>query len=219
MSPNVTHKVLCSRCGVYVDHHGMNQTTNYPLVRHQKGQKCKVGFAGAYMSFFQPPSLYFKFISFLFSRKLIALGVDSNWSVGRSPDKFANTLFRVISSKYPSRSRQILLHNDQFGFKVWLGQFVEGFYSSYLDPQSLHLKECRVYRDASPSALFYWKKNLWITSEHPSPPFCQSSHWTIHHGIPHLQNLKYIDNGALRSVITFATTSWQPLENNITIYK
>jgi hypothetical protein len=79
--PNVNRKVLCSRCGVYVDH-GMNQTTNYPLVRHQKGQKCKVGFAGAYMSFFPTSESLFQvhfILQILFSRKSMLLDPLPFW--------------------------------------------------------------------------------------------------------------------------------------------
>jgi hypothetical protein len=43
------NEVLCSRCGIYINH-GTNNRTKYPLHRHQQGQKCKVGFASAYLT-------------------------------------------------------------------------------------------------------------------------------------------------------------------------
>ena len=55
--PNGSNEVLCTRCGMYVNH-GKNQTTNYPLRQHQDGQKCKVGFTSVCLS------LYILFISY-----------------------------------------------------------------------------------------------------------------------------------------------------------
>ena len=46
-TPPTPNKVLCSCCGIYINH-GTNNCTTYRLHRHQQGQKCKVGFTSAY---------------------------------------------------------------------------------------------------------------------------------------------------------------------------